>query len=78
LFGPKPVPHAGFVIADDSNRELELSQAGCFRLHEERKTSLDREIAIAAGADQSPWVKLTANVANEFPNRENLVVCKAL
>jgi hypothetical protein len=54
LLGPKPVPHAGFVIADDPNRELELSSAGCFWLHEERETSLDRKIAIAAWADQSP------------------------
>jgi hypothetical protein len=38
-----------------------------FWLHEARETSLDRKIAIAASADQSPCVKVMPNVAAKFP-----------
>jgi len=40
------------------------------RLYDERETSLDRGIAVEACAGQTPWVKLMANPANEFPNQE--------
>ena len=43
-----------------------MSIAG-FRLHEGWETSLDRKMAIAPQANQSPGVKLGRNVANEFP-----------
>jgi hypothetical protein len=55
LFGPKPAPHAGFATADDCESEAQAAfRQLVVRLHEERETSLDRKITIAAWIDQSP------------------------
>jgi hypothetical protein len=50
----------------NQKRRLPLGQP-VVRLHEQRETSLDRKIAIAAWSDQSLCVKLMPIVANEFP-----------
>jgi hypothetical protein len=40
------------------------------RLYQERETSLDRRIAVAACADQTPWVKQCPMWPMNFRNRE--------
>jgi hypothetical protein len=45
---------AGFGTDDDSESEAHAFGQPVVRLYEERETSLDRKIAIAAWADQSP------------------------
>ena len=52
------------------NQKRKLPAQPVVRLYEERETSLDREIAVEACAGQTPWVKLMAHPANEFPNQE--------
>jgi hypothetical protein len=64
---PKPAAAAGFVIAENRIGDASCHGHPVFRLHEARETSLDRKIAIAPRANQSPCVKLGLNVANEFP-----------